>query len=386
MTKKQLTKSNTSWATVLTLGLCLLWACVSLWMTYHILIKELPDNLPALLILVAPLSAALLIYNWLKDNSSLRRYGAMPIKMDPNPASIGGHFGGRIEFKLPNNAKVEKAWITLTCYENSRTGSSTSTMIQLWETSMIPKLEFSNNQHAAYFCMDIDPDLPPSRKKGTDEYEWVAGFRATLDNSEVIFRRYVIQVKEEKRHSSSSLRFAHQTNSEETCSHFQAKVERALNIQKTNTGVVLFQPAFYYPEYLIIAILGLLSIALGWWINTFIYSAIIASLGFIGLLFGLYRYGSSNQVNVAKGSITIVRKLWAVTLRNHTIKTDEAINISIQASRKLTKALDSTNILQYSINATDLAQRTITILEDLNSPDEAKAARKIIIRHCNIDR
>jgi hypothetical protein len=150
---------------------------------------------------IFPLIGIGLLFNTASKISDLAKYGAASLIMDPFPASIGGNFGGTVQFKktLPDDCTVE---MKLTCIKVRYTGSGKNRSRQeqlIWQSTGFAFIDESNRKNAQ-FKIDIPSDLEES-SLSIEGFQWTVVSTVSYDDHHFI-RQFNIPVYKTAERSS----------------------------------------------------------------------------------------------------------------------------------------------------------------------------------------
>lgn len=157
--------SNSKTTMYFTWFFAVIWNAVSAplpFLLYHEVTEK--QNYAALLGLLFPVIGIGLIYLAVRQTLEWRKFGDVPVTLDPFPAAIGGQAGGTFELPVPfDSSHVFN--ITLSALHSYESGSgknrSRSERVT-WQQSVIGYAEPGLNGTRLQFRFDVPQNLPPS--------------------------------------------------------------------------------------------------------------------------------------------------------------------------------------------------------------------------------
>jgi len=178
-------KSNAKIAMYVTWGFAVVWCSISAPLPF-VLYEEVfeKNNYPALLGYLFPFVGIFIVIWAVRSTLQWRKFGQIPVVLNPFPGSIGGQVGGTIETRYPYDPtnKFLLRLSSIYSYE-SGSGKNRSRSERLnWQDEAISHTEMGLYGTRIVFRFDVPPELPTSDyfNRGRDYNLWRLNVTADL--------------------------------------------------------------------------------------------------------------------------------------------------------------------------------------------------------------
>lgn len=378
-------KSNAKLAMYVTWGFAVIWCSISAPLPF-VLYKEVVEkqNYPALLGYLFPLAGIFIIVWAVRSTIQWRKFGQIPVVLNPFPGSIGGQTGGTIETKYPYDP-ANKFLMTLSniySYESGSGKERRRTEKLKWQDQAVAHTEMGLYGTRIVFRFDVPPELDQSDAlhSGRDYYLWRLNVSADLPGVD-LDQDYEIPVYPTAEKSTLTGRGL-ENAANATAEMATANAKLRFQIINGSSGQEFFYP---FGRNLGAAFTALL--AGGIFTAGGIFMMVHEHMYFFGgvfLLFGVPItlggiYMATNSLHIFKdssGGIVSLRRIFGIPVRRGyafvdgmgTLETSS--NFSTQSGNK--------HVKHYKIHGAGRDGRKITLGEGFHGEREAQAAIAII--------
>jgi len=347
-------------------------------------------NYPALIGLLFPFIGVGLIIWALRRTLEWRRFGAVPLSMDPYPGAIGGHVGGSLELPLTCDASTPFQ-VTLTNLHSyvSGSGKNRSRREQAkWQDRQVAHVEGTGTGTRISFRFDVPDDLPASDASPAGEayYLWRLNVSADLEGID-IDRDYEIPVyptgERTRRLSEVSLE--------------QARVAQARLDAEAIRGLVRSSfdaagRALLYPAGRNVgpgggaALFGSVFFAAGWFLFTRESEAFIGGaflfVGGVILLSGLYQVANSLRVYQAGDRLLTERRVLGIVVRRQAMRKSDISGFLKKSSMQ--SQAGGKHTMYYKVLAVGRDGRQMVVGEGFRGAGQADSAIRFVAREFGI--
>lgn len=311
--------SDTRMGNKVMLGLAVFWNLIS-WPALFAVVKPVSNGeYGALFVLIFPIVGVGLIWFWYKGHRSFKRTGAMPLELNPYPASIGGQAGGIIYF---NNGDINttlkgassSARVTIENVHFYQTGSDEDRKTEetvLFEKTMVPSIAIAQQGLEIRFCFDLDDSLPISdRPLDLPRKTWRIRFTATTDDGLKVERIYQdVPVFATAQRSTIADTQAYASSSVATLDATADLVDSVLDLKPDERGQQLYYPAYRNKSMLVLIVIGLFFFAIGLAIPDIIFNIVFPLIGGILAMVGIYAFANALKIRIGAEGISAQRSL-----------------------------------------------------------------------------
>lgn len=318
----------------------------------------------AYLVLLFPLAGLYLLFIAIRKHAEWRRFGNIPLVMDPYPGAIGGEMAGYIDLPV-NRDPGNRYLVTLACIRRYVSGSgkdrSTRESVK-WEDEGTPVASTGPLGTRLAIRFRVPPGLPASEPASSDYHCW----RVLVDSDipGVDFeRQYEIEMQPGE---EASLVFENITPTSENGPAIQIQ-ENVVQI-RTEAGCRVFDyPSGRNPGaglslavfggfFLAIGLLmGLKVGGLGW-----LFSLVFMPIGGLIVLMGLWMLFTRLKVIVSSGGVVAQRYLFGVPLFSRKAAASEYASLK---RRQSMSAHGSKTTIWYSIILNTKDGRSIVVAD-----------------------
>ena len=338
-------------------------------------------NYPALLGLLFPVVGVGLLVWAVRRSAEWRRFGAVPVVLDPFPGAIGGQVGGYLDIRLPYDSTT-RFEMTLTCIKSYMSGSGKNRSRRenaVWQDEQTVAPESGPLGSRVRFRFDVPADLTPADALRSESryHLWRLSVQADLPGTD-FNRDYDIPVYATGETSATAPRFADDRSSGQREAELAARVRERLGSTGSST---LHQPA---GRHLGSAIMGFLFGAIFAGVGAFLVigegQTVFGGLfGLIGVLVGLsFLYLGLNSLTVTgMGSqLTSTRRLLGIPVRTTSMQRHEIRRID--AEQSMSSQSGGRHTIYYRLVARNAAGDKMTLATGLKGMSEANTARTLI--------
>ena len=338
-------------------------------------------NYPALLGLLFPVVGVGLLVWAVRRSAEWRRFGAVPVVLDPFPGAIGGQVGGYLDIRLPYDSTT-RFEMTLTCIKSYMSGSGKNRSRRenaVWQDEQTVAPESGPLGSRVRFRFDVPADLTPADALRSESryHLWRLSVQADLPGTD-FNRDYDIPVYATGETSATAPRFADDRGSGQREAELAARVRERLGSTGSST---LHQPA---GRHLGSAIMGFLFGAIFAGVGAFLVigegQTVFGGLfGLIGVLVGLsFLYLGLNSLTVTgMGSqLTSTRRLLGIPVRTTSMQRHEIRRID--AEQSMSSQSGGRHTIYYRLVARNAAGDKMTLATGLKGMSEANTARTLI--------
>lgn len=324
--------------------------------------------------LLFPVIGLFIFYTAIKELLKWKKYGAIPLVLDPFPGSIGGHVGGEIDVGIPYT-REQRFKVVLSCVKSYTTGTGSDRKRQerpVWQNEGICHTKMSAKGTKVAFRFDVPEGLPESDTDKKDQYiSWRAHIVA-VDNESEFDRAYVIPVFRTSEESRS-----HNFSTEEhvdTVREAEEGVNSIVDIQPIAGGISLNFPSLTRNRLgIVFSLVGLIfSVASAFiFMSGDIFPAILCFFaGDTIMLLGIYQLFKSLKVTVTKEGITSRRFLFGYPITTKEIQKQDLVGVNIIESGSMQTGNETTVI--YKIYAENTDRRRAVLAERIHKRSEAE--------------
>jgi hypothetical protein len=343
------------------------------------------DNYPALLALLFPLVGIGLLVWAVRRTLEWRRFGAVPVELDPFPGSIGGHVGGTINLNVPFDAAT-RFQLTLTNIHSYVSGSGKNRSQKekaLWQDTIVAHAEPAASGTRLTFRFDVPEGLHESdTNQDSNYYLWRLNLAADLPGPD-LDRDYVIPVYATGQQSRSLSGYAVERARSEQASLDEQAVRGLINLEHGPAGKRMVFPM---GRNLGPSLGGLLAGAVfagaGWFLVFNEGQRVFGGIfGGIGLLVGIAcLYAIFNSLSVVKtaAGIRTVRRLLGIPIGGAELRRDEIARLDKSSSMRSQSGGKHT--IYYSVDAVDRDGKKHTLGVGFKGESQADAAVRLIAR------
>ena len=363
-------------------------------------------NYAILLALLFPLVGFYLLFKATSITREYFRFGTILCKLDPFPGAIGGNVGGTLDISniTINNPEFR---IELECIYSYVAGSGKNRSRRenvLWAEAGSAKINRLAKGFRIQFCFDVPEDLPQSDWQQRGEYHfWRLHLRSSLPGVD-LDRTYNIPVYKTGKQSSKIYPNLSQQMLEEQETHADsvkmalergdfngAGLKGALKIRKIDRGILLVHPLFRNKLLTLFALFfgGAFSAATiailtnfgssGFFkIFSIVFSLPFGLVGIVGLCAAIYLPLNNLRVTVAKGNITVLRRLLFIPLVFRQLTSSEITSCSIQRSGSSGQGANKKEY--FKIIAHTTSGKKYTVSEGICSKNVAEQFREYLYR------
>jgi hypothetical protein len=397
-------------------GFAIVWNAISTPVLF-VLPRELEKgNYAALFILLFPAIGLFLIYKALQSVLEYRRFGKVPLVMDPYPGAIGGHMGGKIQVSQLHHSLTSEpsAEITvrLECLYSYISGSGKNRSRKeniKWAEEGHPLIQGSARGTELSFRFDLPDNLPEADVEQTGSYHfWRLNVNANIEGVD-LNRQYNVPVFK----TGESSRFVRHDISAQALKTRQQESEaakisiaggnfdlpglsRAMRLDRQGNEInlsfpmfrnkmltifaAIFAGAFGFGSYSMINMAlegGGFGIFIALFCIPFLLVAIVATIAMIYLAF------NSLSVKIRPEGVAVSRRLLFFPVFSRLLSVSDIRRLSIKASGSTGQGVDK--ISHFKLLAHDNTGKTVTIAEDLDGEDVASHFRDYLSRQLNLD-
>jgi hypothetical protein len=370
----------------------------------------------ALFILLFPVVGLFLIYKALQSALEYRRFGKVPLLMDPYPGAIGGHMGGKIQvsqlkYQLVSAPSTEIS-VRLECVYTYISGSGRSRSRRediKWAEQGTPRVQASMRGVEISFRFSLPDNLPEADVEQTGSYHfWRLSLNANIEGVD-LNRQYNVPIFK----TGESSRFVRHDISAQALETRKQKSEatkisiaggnfdlpglsRAMSLDEQGNEInmsfpmfrnkmltifaAIFASAFGFGSYSMISMAlegGGFGIFIALFCIPFLLVAIVAAIAMIYFAF------NSLSVTIRPGEVAVSRRLLFFPVFSRLLSVSDISRLSIKSSGSTGQGVDK--ISHFKLLAHDNSGKTVTIAEDLDGEDVASHFRDYLSRRLNLD-
>jgi len=397
-------------------GFAIVWNAISTPVLF-VLPRELEmGNYAALFILLFPVVGVFLIYKALQSVLEYRRFGKVPLVMDPYPGAIGGHMGGkiqvsRLQHQLVSDPSTEIS-VRLECVYTYMSGSGRSRSRRediKWAEQGTPRVQVSMQGVEIRFRFSVPDNLPEADVEQTGSYHfWRLSVNANIEGID-LNRQYNVPVFKTGessrfvRHDISAQAFKTRQQESEVAKTSIAGgnfdlpgLSRAMHLDQQGNEInlsfpmfrnkmltifaAIFAGTFGFGSYSMISMAfasGGFGIFIGLFCIPFLLVAIVATIAMIYLAF------NSLSVTIRPEGVAVSRRLLFFPVFSRLLSASDIRRLSIKSSGSTGQGVDK--ISHFKLLAHDNNGKTVTIAEDLDGEDVASHFRDYLSRRLNLD-
>ena len=317
-------------------GFAIFWNLISAPIAFQIPSALNKGEYGVLAILIFNFIGLFLIILAIRKTLEWKKFGKIPLVLDPFPGSIGGHVGGTLDTAIPYRMG-QQYMVTLSQVHSYMSGSGKNRKRSektQWQDSLVANTAPSLKGTKLTFQFTLPEGLNSSEARSENYHLWRLHIKTELDGID-LDRTYEIPVyatAEESRHLTY-------TENHETVTLHQSEAEKAINLERNAGGMQFYFPYGRQPGLAImLVIFGSIFLGVGIGAGYLGYSesfyfAYLFTLpfGLIGLfifLFGLYTPINSLRVQIDNLNISTQRGLLGFTVSEHNFKTSDISKLS----------------------------------------------------------
>jgi len=322
--------------------------------------------------LLMPLIAYLLYFWANRLEGRLKKYGLMPLMLDPYPGSIGGQLGGTIQIKHINQL-IRSYSVEIHCIYHYKSGKD-SRSNTVWNEKLVPMWQNTAAGHTLSFCFDLPDDLPQSEDDAKYPYhEWCLDVHIELENGKDIERKYSdLPVFKTNQASSIKNKQASADSSATQTMHKQA-VEQLMRFTQNSDGSYFkYFPAMRNSWQWIFVGIGLIFIIIGVLIPERIFNIVFPLLGGAAFLGGIYALACSFDLTINPIEIRTQEYLFGRAGKETILKTYEIKDITTEKSHSTT--VNNKTTQYYNVVAKGKNKEKIILVENIEGMGQAKVA------------
>ena len=399
-------RSESRRGTIVMWGFAVLWNAISSPLLFQFEEELEKGNYAIIIGLLFPMVGIYLLYKAVAMTLEYQRYGVIKLMMDPFPGSIGGHIGGTLTVKTPNDDNADYR-IGVECVYSYVSGSgdsrSRSERIR-WAEEGSASVRKVTEGVLLSFRFNVPEDLPEADAEQTDDYYfWRLHLHADVPGVN-LDRKYNIPVVAEFKESQA---IGHDLSAQVQALRLQqAEVERtaiergdfsdtdlarSMRIYDRPGEFELYQPMFrnkFLAMFLSIfgggfsaaswavfdgfadySVMGIFSVV---FIIPFALIGVVCVLGTFYLLF------NSLTVKISRRNVSIKRSLFLVPVMLKDFKPREVTSMSIKKTGSTGQG--NHKIEHYKIEANYNRGDSITLAEDIDGEDLANSFKDYLFQ------
>ncbi len=395
-------------------GFAIFWNAVSTPVVFVIPDELARQNYAVLLILLFPLVGLFLVYKALQRTLEYRRFGKLPLHLDPYPGAIGGHVGGSIQVRnldYRQAAEAETLAVTLECVYSYVSGSGKNRSRResiKWAERGRPRIDKAIEGVNLSFRFDVPDNLPEADVEQSGAYHfWRLGVHAEIPGID-LDRQYNIPVfatgdrSRSVGHDISAQFDAERKKRAEAAGLAIASgrfdidgLSRALRLRQEGNSIHLRFPMFRNRILTLFAAV----FAGGFGFASYNIGGMIGDGGLFGifmLIFGIpffvvallaamatvYLPLNNLSVSIRPGEVSVLRRLLVIPVYRRRLERGEISRLGIKRSGSTGQGIDK--IEHYKIFATDRQGRKVTIAEDIDGENVAEHFRDYLARRIGV--
>ncbi len=363
-------------------------------------------NYAILLALLFPLVGLYLLFKAINITREYIRFGTILCKLDPFPGAIGGHVGGTLEIERVRDSRAEFR-LELECIYSYMSGSGKNRSRRenvLWAEAGNAKINNLAHGIRLQFSFDVPENLPQSEWQQRGNYHfWQLRLRSTQPGVD-LERTYKIPVYSTGEHSnkhypSLSRQMIEKQEEQADCVKMalergdfeKAGLSKTVKIHKIDRGIRLVHSIFRNKVLSLVALFfggafsaatyGILSSVNSsslYTIISLIFSLPFALVGLIGICAAIYLPLNNLRVTIAKGRISVLRRLLFIPLLFKDFAAAEISDCTVKKSGSSGQGVNKKEY--YKIVAHTVDGKNVTISEGICGLGVAQQFKEYIHR------
>jgi len=367
-------------------GFAAFWNLISLPLPF-LIVDEIVDkgNTMAAVGLLFPLIGIGLLVWAIARSREWRRFGSVPVTLDPFPGAIGGHVGGTLDLALPFDSAACFN-VTLTSLHRYVSGSGKNRRQRetaLWQESQSVGMRPGPRGTRLIFRFDVPAGLKESAAvpDNRSSHAWRLHVEADLEGVD-FDRNYELPVYPTGRLSVALPEDALREISTLRADSQAADVKQRLNLSYSASGAkqVYFPAGRNLGAAVSGVVIGLIFLAAGAFLlmrqNEGFIGSIFAGMGALVALAMAYVGVNSLSVSRLGGDIVAVRRILGLAVRRKTMRAHEVVRATSKSTFQTQSGGKHT--MHYSLYLHDQSGGKMTVGEGFRSQAEATAALQLL--------
>ncbi|SDZ91501.1 DUF3592 domain-containing protein [Microbulbifer marinus] len=263
-------------------------------------------NYAGLLLLLVGLFGFYILYRAIRKTLEHRRFGRVPVVLDPFPGEIGGQVRGYVQFMTWLDASSRfRVTLQQMKTETTRSGNKTSTKnTSLWELSGSGTIKSGARGSRVYFAIEVPAGMPPSRTSDGNGYWW--NLEVHGDMPGVDFNRsYEIPVFDTGAPVSVPAQAGVKVATAET--DFTAQLEAMLDVEQRDGGVLVRQApgkqSLAWPLVIFGLLFGGIGIGLGFTEAPLLFPIVFSAFGLLFAALGINMLVTGYETFIGRDSV-----------------------------------------------------------------------------------
>lgn len=406
--------SDAGKGTLIFWGFAIFWNAVSTPVVFVVPDELARGEYAVLLVLLFPLVGLFLVYKALQRTLEYRRFGKVPLHLDPYPGAIGGHVGGSIQVRNLDYRRAiaaESLTVTLECVYSYVSGSGKNRSRResiKWAERGRPRIDNAIEGVTLSFRFDVPENLPEADVEQSGAYHfWRLGVNAEIPGVD-LDRQYNIPVfatgarSRGVGHDISAQFDAERKKQAEAAGLAIARgqfdidgLSRALRFEQQGNEIRLRFPMFRNRLLTLFAAV----FAGGFGFASFHIAGMIADGGLFGILmvvFGIpfflvallaavatvYLPLNNLSVSIRPGEISVLRRLLILPVYRRRLQRGEISRLGTRRSGSTGQGIDK--IEHYKIFAELRQGGKVTLAEDIDGEDVAGHLRDYLAQRIGV--
>lgn len=353
-----------------------IWNAISSFLWFVIPVEFAKGNYWILIAGLFPLVGLVLLTWAIKTTLEWRRFGAIPLTLDPYPGAIGGHVGGTLELPLAYDITYQFP-LTLSCVHSYMSGSGKNRSRKesvKWQAQGFAYTESAAKGIRLSFRFDVPPDLPASEPSSDSYYYWRLVIKADLPGVD-LNRQFELPVFP----TAEQSRYLRQNSNEHpyAVDYRNAAIESVLDMRQISGGVELYYPALRNAGMTLGwmffgAIFGGAGIAM-WHTDAPRFMAMIfALIGAVSVSYCSYALLNSLRVRLDQEGLWTQRRLLGVIVSKQHYPRSHIQHLYLHKSYSMQTGQEQMDV--FAIKARTTEGKKITIGESLKGRETALQA------------
>ncbi len=281
-----------------------------------------------------PIIPLLVLKRAIRLQREWRRFGHVPLQLDPYPGVIGGQVGGQILVPTQLNTG-DHYLLTLKCIKHwtTRNGSKTrSHSGEVWSEQQ--SVDLKNDIHGTRikFQFNVPAGLPPSSEPDSSYHKWVLSVKGDMQGID-FEREYELPVFITV-DSKSVTEELEQTPLKTSERH---EVEKRLSLSRNGETINMEMPR-QSSAVVLVGISGafiIVGIGIGW-LNTQIFGYIFALVGCLFFTLAMWVWGRNSKIAISANSCDVQVFWFNYLVKHHQLSSQDVRSIDIYRSSSST--------------------------------------------------
>jgi hypothetical protein len=372
-------------------GFAALWNLISAPLPF-VLYSEVveKDNTIALVGLLFPLVGIGLLWWAISRTLEWRRFGSVPLQLDPFPGSLGGHVGGTIDVELPYDPQVQFR-ITLTSIHSYLSGSGEDrrrSESAKWQDTQVAHVTSGSKGTRLSFRFDVPADLAESdADQSTDAYNlWRLNLKAELPGVD-IDRDYEIPVYAAARKSSGLSEFSIRAAKSAQADMDTQLVQKLFSLERGLAGKTMrFPMGRNLGSGIGGSLFGGIFAAIGGflWVSAghVLMSVVFGLVGTVILLGSLYFIFNSLEITQSGDSLRTVRRILGIPVKRQEMRRRDFERFRKDSS--MTTQSGGKHVVHYTLYAVGADGQELVVGEGFRGASQVEAAAQFIARELGL--